>query len=148
MLATLVDAPFDDPAWLFEVKWDGFRAICSIDAEGTVSLTSRNGLDLLHRFKELETLGSAFRSLPAVIDGEICALDAEGHLVVSSAAASRQAGARPRARTPLTFVAFDLLYADGRDLRSLPLEERKAKLEALIVDGSRRAVFAAHHRAR
>jgi len=78
MLATLVDAPFDDPAWLFEVKWDGFRAIASIDAEGVVSLTSRNGLDLLRRFKELSSIGKAFRSLPAIVDGEICALDAEG----------------------------------------------------------------------
>jgi bifunctional non-homologous end joining protein LigD len=132
MLATLVDAPFDDPGWLFEVKWDGFRAICSIDAKGNVSLTSRNGLDLLPRFKELESLGEAFRSLPAVIDGEICALDAEGR---SSFQALQQID-KPvggRARTPLTFIAFDLLYADGRDLRSLPLEERKAKLEALIV---------------
>jgi bifunctional non-homologous end joining protein LigD len=132
MLATLVDAPFDDPAWLFEVKWDGFRAICSIAADGTVSLTSRNGLDLLPRFKELATLAEAFRSLPAVIDGEICALDAEGR---SSFQALQQVDkpVRGRARTPLTFVAFDLLYADGRDLRSVPLEERKAKLEALIV---------------
>jgi bifunctional non-homologous end joining protein LigD len=132
MLATLVDAPFDDPGWLFEVKWDGFRAICSIAGDGTVSLTSRNGLDLLHRFQELDALGAAFRSLPAVIDGEICALDAEGR---SSFQALQQVDkpVRGRARTPLTFIAFDLLYADGRDLRSLPLEERKAKLEALIV---------------
>ncbi|HEY5349916.1 MAG TPA: non-homologous end-joining DNA ligase [Candidatus Lustribacter sp.] len=132
MLATLVDAPFDDPAWLFEVKWDGFRAIASIDAAGSVALNSRNGLDLLKRFKELGTIGAAFRSLPVVVDGEICALDAEGR---SSFQALQQVdiAARGQARTPLTFVAFDLLYADGRDLRALPLEERKAKLEALIV---------------
>ena len=132
MLSTLVDAPFDDPGWLFEVKWDGFRAILSIDAQGTVALTSRNGLDLLKRFTELEGLGAAFRSLPAVIDGEICALDADGR---SSFQALQQVDkpVRGRARTPLTFVAFDVLYADGRDLRALPLEERKAKLETLIV---------------
>ena len=78
MLATLVDEPFDDPGWLFEVKWDGYRAIASIDAEGKVALTSRNGLDLLKRFKELTSIGAAFRSLPVVVDGEICALDANG----------------------------------------------------------------------
>jgi bifunctional non-homologous end joining protein LigD len=132
MLATLVDAPFDDPGWLFEVKWDGFRAIASIDAEGVVSLTSRNGLDLLRRFKELASIGAAFRSLPVIVDGEICALDAEGR---SSFQALQQIDIVPRgkSRAPLTFIAFDLLYADGRDLRALPLEERKAKLEKLIV---------------
>jgi bifunctional non-homologous end joining protein LigD len=137
MLATLVDAPFDDPAWLFEVKWDGYRAIASIDAEGKVALTSRNGLDLLKRFHELSSMGTAFRSLPGVVDGEICALDAAGR---SSFQALQQVDVAARvtksgSRAPLTFVAFDLLYADGRDLRAVPLEERKAKLEELIVPG-------------
>jgi bifunctional non-homologous end joining protein LigD len=132
MLATLVDAPFDDPAWLFEVKWDGFRAIASIDAAGTVSLTSRNGLDLLRRFKELSTIGSAFRSLPVIVDGEICVLDEQGR---SSFQKLQQVdmNVRGAGRPALTFIAFDLLYADGRDLRTLPLEERKTKLESLIV---------------
>ena len=134
MLATLADAPFDDPAWLFEVKWDGFRALASIDAEGNVALTSRNGLDLLKRFKELAGIGAAFRSLPVLVDGEICALDAVGR---SSFQALQQVDmtARGSKRTPLTYVAFDLLYADGRDLRALPLEQRKSKLEELIVPG-------------
>jgi len=132
MLATLVDAPFDDAGWLFEVKWDGYRALATIDAAGAVTLTSRNGLDLLKRFRGLAGIGAAFRSLPVVVDGEICALDERGR---SSFQALQQydmptAG---RAKTTLTYVAFDLLYADGRDLRALPLEERKAKLEALIV---------------
>lgn len=134
MLATLVDAPFDDDAWLFEVKWDGFRAIATIDADGTVALTSRNGLDLLRRFKDLAGIGAGFSTLPIVVDGEICALDAEGR---SSFQALQQVdmNARAQQRTPLTFVAFDLIYAEGRDLRALPLEERKAKLESLIVPG-------------
>jgi bifunctional non-homologous end joining protein LigD len=132
MLATLVDAPFDDAAWLFEVKWDGFRALATIERDGSVTLTSRNGLDLLGRFKEFASLTAAFRSLPVVVDGEICALDADGR---SSFQALQQIDMQKRgkSRAPLTFVAFDLLYADGRDLRALPLEERKAKLEALIV---------------
>ena len=134
MLATLVDAPFDDSGWLFEVKWDGFRAIATIDADGTVALTSRNGLDLLKRFTDLAGIGAAFSSLPVIVDGEICALDAQGR---SSFQALQQVemNARTQSRTPLTFVAFDLIYAEGRDLRSQPLEERKAKLEALIVQG-------------
>jgi bifunctional non-homologous end joining protein LigD len=132
MLATLVDAPFDDPAWVFEVKWDGYRAIATIETGGALTLTSRNGLDLLKRFKGLEGIAAAFRSLPVVVDGEICAIDAEGR---SSFQALQQAdvAVRGKDRTPLTYVAFDLLYADGRDLRELPLEERKARLEKLIV---------------
>jgi bifunctional non-homologous end joining protein LigD len=132
MLATLVDAAFDDPAWLFEVKWDGYRAIATVEAGGGLTLTSRNGLDLLKRFKGLEGIASAFRSLPVVVDGEICAIDEEGR---SSFQALQQAdvAVRGKGRPPLTYVAFDLLYADGRDLRALPLEERKARLEKLIV---------------
>jgi bifunctional non-homologous end joining protein LigD len=132
MLATLADAPFDDPAWLFEVKWDGYRAIAIVAADGTLALTSRNGLDLLKRFKDIGAIGAAFRSLPVIVDGEVCAIDAAGR---SSFQALQQAdiAVRGTARAPLTYVAFDLLYADGRDLRELPLEERKARLEKLIV---------------
>jgi bifunctional non-homologous end joining protein LigD len=125
MLATLVDEPFDDPAWLFEVKWDGFVRSPSIDAAASVTLTSRNGLDLLRRFKELDSIGAAFRSLPVVVDGEICALDAEDARRFSALQQVDMNVRGGKAAPPLTFVAFDLLYADGRDLRALPLEERK-----------------------
>jgi bifunctional non-homologous end joining protein LigD len=89
---------------------------------------------LLRRFKTFDTIGAAFRSLPVLVDGEICALDERGR---SSFQALQHADTPGRGggSTPLTYVAFDLLYADGRDLRALPLEERKAKLEALIVPG-------------
>jgi bifunctional non-homologous end joining protein LigD len=126
MLATLAAAPFDDPAWGFEVKWDGYRAIATIDARGGVTLTSRNGLDLLKRFPELASIGAAFRALPAIVDGEICALDERGR---------SSFGALQRGDAALTFVAFDLIYGEGRDVRALPLVERKQKLEALIVTG-------------
>ena len=146
MLATLVDRPFDDPAWLFEVKWDGYRAIATIDAERKVKLVSRNGLDLLARFPEFATLGSAFRSLPVVVDGEICALDEHGKSSFQALQERQESKAR-RSKAPpgytIAYVAFDLLYADGRDLRALPLEERKAKLEGLIVDGHG-AIFSKH----
>jgi bifunctional non-homologous end joining protein LigD len=133
MLSTLVEKPFDDPGWVFEVKWDGYRAIASIDAAGAVTLTSRNGLDLLARFPGLAGIGAAFRTLPAVVDGEICVLDERGR---SSFQALQRALKAPRdAHLPLTFVAFDLLYAGGRDVRALPLVERKSMLEAAIVPG-------------
>ena len=127
MLATLVDEPFDDPEWLFEIKWDGYRALCTIE-DGRLSLVSRNGLDMLKRFPSLEQLSSAFKSSPVIVDGEIVSLDAQGRSAFQRLQESQKKPAG------LTFVAFDLLYADGADMRSTPLEERKALLERLILD--------------
>ncbi len=127
MLATLVDEPFDDPDWLFEIKWDGYRALCTIE-ENSFSLVSRNGLDMLRRFPDLKDLAASFASVPIVVDGEICSLDAKGR---SSFQRLQEAMRKP---VGLTYVAFDLLYADGADLRSKPLEERKALLERMIRD--------------
>ncbi len=127
MLATLVAHPFDDPDWLFEIKWDGYRALCTID-ENSFSLVSRNGLDMLRRFPELKELATAFASLPVVVDGEIVSLDANGRSAFQRLQESQKKPAG------LTYAAFDLLYADGADLRSTPLEERKALLERLIRD--------------
>lgn len=139
MLATLVDEPFDDDDWLFEIKWDGYRAICTVREDGAVTLLSRNGLDFLKQFPELEALRSAWTTLPIVVDGEIVSVDADGRSSFQRLQGSfnrhrpsaRSAGAK---QYPLTFVAFDLLYADGRDLRAAPLEERKALLERAIRD--------------
>ena len=145
MLATLVDAPFDDPNWLFEFKWDGYRAIAAIQADGSVSLTSRSGNDLLAQFAELTELGKAFRSLPIIVDGEICIIDEQGRSSFQALQSrdKRFAGDKKPSKTPVTFVAFDCLYADGRDLRSEPLEERKALLEKLIVP-DRGVMFSKH----
>jgi bifunctional non-homologous end joining protein LigD len=127
MLATLVDEPFDDPEWLFEIKWDGYRALCTVD-DGKLSLVSRNGLDMLGRFPDLDELATAFASIPVVVDGEIVSLDARGR---SSFQRLQESQKKP---SGLTYVAFDLLYADGSDLRSEPLEKRKSLLERLIRD--------------
>jgi bifunctional non-homologous end joining protein LigD len=127
-LATLIDGPFDDDDWLFEIKWDGYRAICTVDAKGKLSLESRNGLDLLDRFSGLEDLADAFESVPIIIDGEICSLDKKGRSDFQRLQDAQESG------NPLTYVAFDVLYADGRDQRKNPLEERKALLERLIGD--------------
>ncbi len=125
MLATLVDEPFDDPEWLFEIKWDGYRALCTIE-DGKLSLVSRNGLDMLARFPDLAELSTAFASVPVMVDGEIVSLDSHGR---SSFQRLQESQKKPAG---LSYVAFDLLYADGTDLRSKPLEERKARLERLI----------------
>lgn len=129
MLATLVDEPFDDDDWLFEIKWDGYRAICTVHEDGRMELVSRNGLDFLGKFPEMEALKNAWTTLPIVVDGEIVSLDAQGRSSFQRLQESLSGGG-----TPLTFAAFDLLYADGKDLRKLPVEERKSMLERSIAD--------------
>ncbi len=135
MLTTLVEAPFDDERWLFELKWDGYRAIAVVEKD-KVTLTSRNAKDLLHQFPEMNDLARAFLSIPVVVDGELCVLDAQGKpdfQALQSRDKPAVRGAARRKPSPVTFVVFDLLYADGRDLRERPLEERKRLLESIVV---------------
>jgi bifunctional non-homologous end joining protein LigD len=129
MLATLVDEPFDDDEWLFEIKWDGYRAICTVHEDGRMELVSRNGLDFLVKFPQMEALKNAWTTLPIVVDGEIVSLDAQGRS--SFQRLQESLGGRGG---HLTFAAFDVLYADGKDLRKLPVEERKSILERSIAD--------------
>ncbi len=135
MLTTLVDDAFDDDRWLFELKWDGYRAIAVVEKDA-VTLTSRNAKDLLHQFPEMKDLARAFRSIPVVVDGELCVLDKDGRPDFQALQSRDKPEGRGRTRSkpsPVTFVVFDLLYADGRDLRERPLEERKRLLESIIV---------------
>jgi bifunctional non-homologous end joining protein LigD len=124
MLATLTDAPFDDPAWVFESKWDGFRVLARID-RGKVTLYSRNGMVVSDSYlpvaKALEKLGH-----DAVIDGELVALDAHG---ISRFQLLQNA---LRSTANLRYCVFDLMFLDREDLRSLPLVERKARLRAVL----------------
>ncbi|MEO6835549.1 MAG: non-homologous end-joining DNA ligase [Candidatus Tumulicola sp.] len=138
MLATLIDEPFDDDDWLFEIKWDGYRAICTIDEKGVLSLVSRNGLDLLARFPGLSGLAEAFKSVPIVVDGEIVSLDREGRSEFQRLQEAQKTTAA------LTYAAFDLLYADGRDLRKTPLEDRKRLLERMIRDDGDTVLYSKH----
>jgi bifunctional non-homologous end joining protein LigD len=145
MLATLVDAPFDDDRWVFELKWDGYRAIAVVTKDD-VTLTSRNAKDLLHQFPEMSKLAAAFRSIPVVVDGELCVIDEQGRpdfQALQSRDKSPARGLPRRKPSPVTFVVFDLLYADGRDLRERPLEERKRLLESIVVP-DRGVLFSKH----
>lgn len=137
MLATLVAKPFDDDDWLFEIKWDGYRAICTVDADGKLTLLSRNGLDLLKRFPQMGGLADAFASIPIEVDGEICYLDSRGRSSFQGLQEAAKTGVH------LVYVVFDLIYADGRDLRGEPLERRKALLAQLIQD-ERLVLFSKH----
>lgn len=125
MLATLVDAPFDRAGWLFEPKWDGYRAIAEVSGRG-VRLYSRNQQPFEQRFAPL---AHALESLPydAVLDGEIVVVDSAGKPSFQLLQSYQKNG-----RGQLLYYVFDLLYLDGHDLRPLPLAKRKEWLSAVI----------------
>ena len=137
MLATSTEKPFDDPEWLFEIKWDGYRAVAFVD-HGKVRLVSRNQNDLTGQFPELQELPAFLKARTAILDGEIVALDEAGRS--SFSLMQQRAGLRgsdrrtaARADVPVLYYLFDLLYLDGFDLRRVPLEERKRALQAILV---------------
>jgi bifunctional non-homologous end joining protein LigD len=143
MLATAVDAPFDDPAWLYELKWDGYRALLRIERDGTVAVSSRSGNDFLEKFPELAELGESFSERPAIVDGEIVVLDDRGRASFQALQERLDRYGRRGTGKPITFVAFDLLYGNGRDLRGEPLEVRKAALESILT-GHGPVIFSKH----
>jgi bifunctional non-homologous end joining protein LigD len=139
MLATSVDEPFDGAEWLFEIKWDGYRAVAFIE-DGKLRLVSRNQNELTQRFPELKDLPKSVKAKTAILDGEVVALDEEGR--ASFSLMQQRTGFRPggkraptKADVPVLYYAFDLLYLDGYDLRKLPLEDRKKKLASLLITG-------------
>jgi bifunctional non-homologous end joining protein LigD len=139
MLATSVAKAFDDPDWLFEIKWDGYRAVVFIE-DGRVRLVSRNQNDLTAQFPELGSLPQFVNAERAILDGEIVALDEEGRPSFSlmQQRTGFQPGKRRLARregVPVIYYAFDLLYLDGLDLRRVALEQRKQLLQDRIKVG-------------
>jgi bifunctional non-homologous end joining protein LigD len=136
MLATSVEKPFDDPEWLFEIKWDGYRAVSFLQ-DGKVRLVSRNQNELTGEFPELNELSKLIKAKNAVLDGEVVALDEQGRAsfsLMQQRTGIRKGGRRLGARRELQIVyyIFDLLYVDGYDLRRVGLEERKKVLSQLI----------------
>jgi bifunctional non-homologous end joining protein LigD len=127
MLATPVAEPFDDPDWLFEVKWDGYRAIAEIDAE-RIRLYSRNRLSFENRFAPIVDSLRHLRH-QAVFDGEVVVLDERGNPQFQLLQAYQKS-----ASGVLVYQVFDLLYLDGHDLRKLPLRRRKDILAQVIRD--------------
>jgi bifunctional non-homologous end joining protein LigD len=126
--------PFSHPDWIFEVKWDGFRSLVRIE-HGACKLMSRNG----NQFKSFSVLNEAIESelkvRSAVLDGEIVCLDA---------------GGKPQFRDLLfhrgdpRFVAFDLLWCEGEDLRYLPLIHRKQRLRSIVRNDGDRLLYCDH----
>ena len=133
-LAQLSEKVFASPEWLFEIKWDGERALAFIQ-DGEVEFRSRSGRNITPEYPELKSVVKQLNARKAIVDGEIVALDGEGRsdfakiqprFGVSDPPASLQQ------KNPVTYYIFDLLYCDGFDLRNSPLEKRKELLQKLL----------------
>ncbi len=125
MLATLVDEPFDDPDWVYEVKWDGYRALGFIN-KGDVELFSRNNKTFNEKFYPVYRALQQWK-INAVVDGEILVLNEKG---ISNFGDLQNW--RSEADGELVYYIFDLLWYDGRNLIDLPLSSRQAILKEVI----------------
>ena len=124
MLAILTDAPFDDPGWVFESKWDGFRMVTCIE-DGRVTLYSRNGKIISESYRQVARALEKVKQ-DAVLDGELVALDAQG---ISRFQLLQNA---LRSQATLRYYLFDLMFLNGNDLRGLPLVGRKVRLRRIL----------------
>lgn len=146
-LATGGGEPFDDPDWLFEVKWDGVRAIATVQRpgagtkesnDGLTRLVSRNGNDISPAYPELAAMWERVLAFNAVLDGEVVALGPDGRpsfglLQQRMHLRGRDRVDRARRATPVSYMVFDLLAVDGERLTGMPLHERLALLDDLLV---------------
>jgi bifunctional non-homologous end joining protein LigD len=149
MLATLVDDPFDDQQWLYEIKWDGYRAICFIK-DGSARLVSRNQNDLTGEFPEIARATEKLPIETAILDGEIVALDEQGRssfsLMQQRTGMTHPGKARKKDFTvPIVYYVFDLLYLNGYNLMRVPLEERKELLSHVVPRGAGLLRYSDHH---
>jgi bifunctional non-homologous end joining protein LigD len=122
--------------WVYEVKWDGVRAMCTIE-NGALHMVTRNGNAMDAQYPELSILPRQVRAASAVIDAEIAALDERGvpsfeRLQPRIMVTGESAIATAARRQPVVLFAFDLVYLDGYDLRGVPLIERKRLLKEVL----------------
>lgn len=140
MLATLTKAlPTDEEPWTFEFKWDGIRSIAFWDG-ARLKLETRNRRDVTVSWPELEALGPALGDHHVILDGEIAALDDTGmpsfqRLQERMHVASRDLAVQKASSVPASYLVFDVLHLDGRDLMPLRWIERREVLESLGLAG-------------
>jgi bifunctional non-homologous end joining protein LigD len=126
MLPSLVlEAPAGDD-WIHEIKFDGYRTLLAVD-RGHARAFTRNGYDWSDSYRPIVTEAEKLRCTSALIDGEIVAAGGAGEGAFDSIRPAIARGGRG-----LVMVAFDLVYLDGEDIRSLPLQERRARLQRLL----------------
>jgi bifunctional non-homologous end joining protein LigD len=140
MLATLArtESPLDPAEWAFEMKWDGVRALADVH-DGTVRLRSRNGNDLTAQYPELAALADHV-GVDAVLDGEIVALDERGRpdfglLQQRMGLTNRREVEAAMRATPVRYLLFDVLAADGHELTRLGYDHRREALATVVDPG-------------
>lgn len=136
-LAKLVDRPPQGSDWVHEIKFDGYRMQMRVEG-GKAKLLTRKGLDWSAKFPALIVAGA--RLADCLIDGEVVALDNHGQPDFAALQAALSDGKTDR----LIFFIFDCLYTDGKDIRTLPLAERKDRLKALLSHADERLRFVDH----
>lgn len=129
MLATLVNEPFDDPDWIYEVKWDGYRAVAFMN-EGAVSMKSRNNKSFNEKFYSVYNTLKKMK-LNAILDGEVVVVGTSG-----KADFGGLQNWRSEADGDLVYYVFDVLWYEGYDLKALTLTERKAILENILPESN------------
>src|SRR5579863_5967245 len=138
-LATLADKPFSNSDWLFEIKWDGERALAFV-RDGELELRSRSGREITQEYPELKELPKRLNARNAILDGEVVVLDEAGRsdfMRIQQRFGVLNPSSRLQQPVPVTYYAFDLLYYDGYDLRGVALESRKELLRALLTPSDR-----------
>jgi len=139
MLATLTDEVPEGDDWSFEMKWDGVRALVLVQG-GRAQATSRNGKDITGGYPELRALGEVLGATEVLLDGELVAIDESGRpsfqrlqrrMHVRDEAAVR----RLARQVPVVYMAFDIVWLDGRLVTELPYDDRRRLLEALDLAG-------------
>lgn len=134
MLATLIEKPFSDPGWLFEIKWDGYRAISFVEKD-SFRFISRRNIDLIKKFPQAETIPGLINASSAILDGEIVVVDENGKpnfQKLQNIAGFRSRSISIENNFSLIYYVFDLIYLNGRDLHDEPLIERKKLLKSII----------------
>ena len=139
MLAYSGDAPPAGKDWLYEIKWDGVRAVCFVEDQRT-RLASRKGTSIDKQYPELSVLHHYVKADSAVLDGEIAAVDDHGrpsfgHIQPRIMASDANAVAQMAKSRPVIYFAFDLLYLNGYDLRGAALADRKRLLRQIVTEG-------------
>jgi bifunctional non-homologous end joining protein LigD len=140
-LATLTDSMPQGKDWVHEIKFDGYRGLAYVN-DGKVTIYTRTGLDWTHKFKSIADKLATLPVKNAVLDGEIVAVDGKGLSSFKALQNSLKAGKD----SALQYYIFDLLYLNGKDLKKLPLIERKKQLQAqLKVKSLKNKIFYSEH---
>ena len=127
MLPSLVAEPPMGERWIHEIKFDGYRTVLIVE-NGKARAFTRNRLDWSDYYAPVVEAASKLRCLSAVIDGEVVVFDGDGRSDFHAVKTAIALGGRG-----LVFIAFDLMFLDGKDLRTLTIEDRRAELRDRVI---------------